>query len=298
MLRVQPHQVRDVEVNALASCTLPHSTLPPSHLLAFPFLQSSSSQSHHISLNASPYTTAMAQMAPSGPPTPPIGPSVIFIARSSKCHRDADVHGQRMWLRGTMSHVANAFRASFGSLGDRQFFYCPIVGRANNPMDHEHEAIRYLTSLMQSAREVGHPVYLVISGWAGFTTDESTFIDLLKDFEDLHITILIYAQAPGSNPPKKSFSVLNLHKIRHILQDTLNLEDNPWTDPSVKFVGLLRRRQIEKAFKEEALQVAMWMNNCPREDAMRKCRKDIVAVLSERKEEYEELLNGPRNQHN
>lgn len=203
----------------------------------------------------------------------PTGPFVIFIARSSKCHNGATIHGQKMWLRGTMSYVESAFRSKYGYLGNRPRAYCAFVHESNDPLPPTDDGIQYISAIMQRAREAGSEAIIVISGWDGFTTDEPTFINLLKDFKEVKITIRIYASFMRDSP--RQFWEVDAHKVSAHFEGKIALEDDSETDHSALFAERFRFIHGERASIEEAIQMLMGMTGRSREELMEECRLEV-----------------------
>lgn len=164
---------------------------------------------------------------------PPMGPFVIFVARSSKCHNGRTTHGQKLWLRRKMSRVETAFNAMYGKISKRPPAYCAFVHESNDFLPPTNDGIQYLSSFMQKAHEARCEVILVISGWCGLTTDEASFINLLKDFKDVKVTIRAYASFVPDLP--RTFWVVDVHKVSDFFQGNIMLEDDSETHHSALF---------------------------------------------------------------
>jgi hypothetical protein len=218
----------------------------------------------------------------------PTGPFVIFIARSSKCHNGSTVHGQKIWLRGSMSHVERAFRSKYGELGNRPRAYCAFVHESNTPLPPTSDEIQYVTSVIQRAREAGAEAILVISGWDGFTTHEPNFINVFKDFKEVKITVLIYASFMADSP--RQFWEVDPHKISDHFEGKMKLEDDSETDHSALFVERFQFIHRKRASLEEALQVLMEMTGRSREELKEEC--NLEAIEEEGEREYGEENEG------
>jgi hypothetical protein len=214
----------------------------------------------------------------------PTGPFVIFIARSSKCHNGATIHGQKMWLRGTMSYVESAFRSKYGYLGNRPQAYCTFVHESNDPLPPTDDGIQYISAVMQRAQEAGTQAIIVISGWDGFTTDEPTFINLLRDFKEVKITIRIYASFMRDSP--RHFWEVDAHKVSAYFEGKLTLEDDTEKVHSALFAERFRFIHGERASIEEAVQMLMKITGKSREELMEECRLEAEGKRGET--EYEE----------
>lgn len=179
----------------------------------------------------------MAQLDLADSLASPTGPFVVFVARSSRCHNGANIHGQKLWLRGTIPPVEDTFKEKYGTLGNRPYAYCLFVHGANDPMTSEHETIRYLTSFMNKAWAAECGAIFVFSGCAGLTTDATTFINLFKGFKDVNVQIKVYVSF--EHRQYGHFWEVNPHKVCDIFEGKPIPEDTP-VDDSEWFVTNFR----------------------------------------------------------
>lgn len=201
---------------------------------------------------------------------PPMGPFVIFVARSSKCHNGTNIHGQKLWLRRTMFHVETAFNAMYGKISNRPSAYCAFVHESNDFLQPTNDGIQYLSSFMQRAQEARCEVILVISGWCGLTTDEASFINLLKDFKDIKVTLRVYASFMPDLPRK--FWQVDAHKVSEFFQGNITLEDDSETDHSALFAGKFQFIHDLRASMEESCRQLMDLTGKSREEVMEECK--------------------------
>ena len=171
-----------------------------------------------------------------------------------------------------MSFVESVFRSKYGDLGNRPRAFCPFVHESNDPLPPTNDGIQYVSSFIQRAREAKTDVILVISGWDGFTTDEQSFISLLKDFKEVKITIRVYDSFKSDLP--RRFWEVDAHKVSDHFEGNIMLEGDSETDHSALFAERFRAVHEKRASMEHNLQMLMRLAGRSRQDLKDECEME------------------------